>query len=93
MLHFARFAAILVVIWFFMSAKDKGEQPIKWAVIGLIGYWLAWWGTRLTVVAALSGTVGKSAMGIFLVMQIPAVVAILASILIRKKLMADVAEN
>jgi len=93
MLHFARFAAILVVIWFFMTAKDKGEQPIKWAVIGLIGYWLAWWGTRLTVVAALSGMVAKSPMGIFMVMQIPAVVAILVSVLIRKKLMADVAED
>ncbi|MEQ1529935.1 MAG: hypothetical protein ABL925_11510, partial [Methylococcales bacterium] len=89
MLHFARLAAILIVVWFFLSARDRGEPPIKWVVIGLIGYWLAWWAVKLTVVSALTGVVAKSAMGTFLVMQIPAVCAIIAAVLIRKKLLAD----
>ena len=54
MLFLAKFAGIAVLVWFYLTAKDKGEQPIKWAIIGLIGYWIAWWVVRLTVVAALS---------------------------------------
>ena len=30
--------AIITVIMFFHSGKNKGENGIKWAVIGLIGY-------------------------------------------------------
>lgn len=93
MLLFAKFAAILVVIWFFVSARAAGEQPVKWAVIGLVGYWLAWWAVKLTVVAALAAMVGKNPTGTFLVIQIPAVCAILASVLIRKKLLADISEK
>jgi hypothetical protein len=93
MLLFAKFAAILVVIWFFLSAREQGEQPIKWALIGLVGYWLTWWAVKLTVVSALVGMVGKNATGMFLLIQIPAVCAILAAILIRKKLLADIPEK
>ena len=51
MLFLAKFAGIAVLVWFYLTAKDKGEQPLKWAIIGLIGYWIAWWAVRLTVVA------------------------------------------
>jgi hypothetical protein len=93
MLFLAKFAGVVVLVWFYLTAKDKGEQPIKWAIIGLIGYWIAWWAVKLTVVTALSGLVAKSAMMTFIVIQIPALCAIAAAFLIRKKLLADAAEK
>jgi len=50
----------------------------------VIGYWIAWWAVRLTVVVALSGLVAKSPMMTFIVIQIPALCAIAAAFLIRK---------
>lgn len=93
MLILAKFAGIVVLVWFYLTAKDKGEPPFKWAIIGLIGYWIAWWAVRLTVVAALSGLITKSPMMAFIVFQLPALCAIAASFLIRKKLLADAAEK
>jgi len=89
MLFLAKLAGILVLVWFYLTAKDKGEQPFKWAIIGLIGYWIAWWAVKLTVVAALSGLVAKSPVMVFIVIQIPAFCAIAAAYFIRKKLLAD----
>ncbi|MGZ8136621.1 MAG: hypothetical protein ACXW1W_06185 [Methylococcaceae bacterium] len=91
MLFLAKFAGIAVLVWFYMTAKEKGAPPIKWAVIGVIGYWVAWWAVKLTVLSALAGLVGKSVIAIFIVTQIPALCAIAAAILIRKKLLADIA--
>ncbi|MCX7094231.1 MAG: hypothetical protein NTY50_12385 [Methylobacter sp.] len=93
MLHLARFAAIAVLVWFYMSAKEKGEPPINWAITGLIGYWIAWWAVKLTVVSALSGMVAKNPTGTFLLFQIPALCAIGAAFLIRKKLLANADEK
>jgi hypothetical protein len=93
MLFLAKFAGIAVLVWFFLTAKDKGEPPFKWAIIGVIGYWIAWWVVKLTVVTALAGLVAKSAMMTFLVIQIPALAAIAAAFVIRKKLLADIAEK
>lgn len=36
----AKIAAILMIIWFFQTAKEHQQNPYKWVVIGLIGYWL-----------------------------------------------------
>jgi hypothetical protein len=93
MLHLARFAAVAVLVWFYMTAKEKGEPPINWAITGLIGYWITWWAVKLTVVSALLGVVAKNPTGTFLLLQIPALCAIGASFLIRKKLLADAAEK
>lgn len=93
MLHLARFAGIAVLVWFYLSAKEKGESPLNWAIIGLIGYWITWWVVKLTAVSALSGMVAKNPTGTFLLYQIPALCAIGAAFLIRKKLLADVAEK
>lgn len=89
MLHLARFAAIAVLVWFYLSAKEKGESPINWAITGLIGYWITWWAVKLTVVSGLTSMVAKNPTGTFLLIQIPALCAIGAAILIRKKLIAD----
>ncbi|HEY8220156.1 MAG TPA: hypothetical protein VIF86_08640 [Methylobacter sp.] len=93
MLHLAKFAGIAVLVWFYLSAKEKGASPINWAITGLIGYWITWWAVKLTVVSALLGVVAKNPTGTFLLLQIPALCAIGAAFLIRKKLLADVAEN
>jgi len=85
----AIFGGIAVLVWFYLTAKDRGEERFKWAIIGLIGYWIAWWAVKLTVVNALSGLVAKSPIMAFIVILIPALCAIAASFLIRKKLIAD----
>ncbi|MDO9423683.1 MAG: hypothetical protein Q7T40_05785 [Methylobacter sp.] len=93
MLHLARFAAIAVLVWFYMTAKEKGESPINWAITGLIGYWITWWVVKLAVVPGLMGMVAKNPTGAFLVYQIPALCAIGAAFFIRKKLLAGAAEK
>ncbi|MDD5462406.1 MAG: hypothetical protein PHG00_12360 [Methylococcales bacterium] len=89
MLLFAKFAGIAVLVWFYMTAKSRGGEPIKWAIIGLIGYWIAWWAVNLTAVSALTGLFAKNFTAIFIIAQIPAICAIGAAFLIRKKLLAD----
>jgi hypothetical protein len=93
MLLLAKFAGIAVLVWFYLTAKEHGEQPVKWAIIGLIGYWVAWWAVNLSVVSVLTSLVAKSGMAVFLVTQIPVVGALAVTFFIRKKLLADVAEN
>ncbi len=93
MLFLAKLAGIAVLVWFFLSAKSQGEQPYKWAIIGLIGFWITWWAIKLTVVTALAGLVAKSATMTFLLVQIPALCAIAVAFLIRKKLLADIVEK
>jgi hypothetical protein len=93
MLHLARFAGIAVLVWFYMTAKEKGQPPLNWAIIGLIGYWITWWLVKLTVVSPLSGMVAKNPTGTFLLVQIPALCAIGAAFFIRKKLLSDAAEK
>lgn len=89
MLFLAKFAGIAVLVWFYLTAKDKGQPPVKWAVIGLIGYWIAWWVVHLTIKTVLTGLLIKNFTAVFLVAQIPALCAIGAAFLIRKKLLAD----
>lgn len=91
MLFLARFAGVAILIWFYLTAKKKGEPPIKWALLGFIGYWITWWLVNLTIVKSMAGMIPHSFTVAFLVNQIPAVVAICASVFIRKKLIADAA--
>ncbi|MCL7421447.1 MAG: hypothetical protein M8364_11145 [Methylobacter sp.] len=91
MLLLAKLAGIAVLVWFFLTAREHGEQPVKWAVIGLMGYWITWWAVKLSVVNLLAGLVAKSAIGTFLLTQIPAVVGVCAAYFIRKKLLSDAA--
>ena len=93
MLFLAKLAGVAILVWFFLTAKSQGEQPYKWAIIGLIGYWTTWWAIKLTVVTALAGLVAKSATMTFLLVQIPALCAIAVAFLIRKKLLADIVEK
>ena len=90
MLLLSKLAAIAILIWFYLTAKEKGEPPLKWVILAFIGYWLTWWLVNLTIVNGLfGGMMPKSFMVAFLVNQIPAIGAICASFFIRKKLIAD----
>jgi hypothetical protein len=89
LLLFAKIASVAVMVWFYLTAKNNMQSPIQWVIIGLIGFWLAWWAVKLTVLTPLVGLAGKNATGVFLLTQIPALVAIAAAYFIRKKLLAD----
>lgn len=85
------FVGIAVLVWFYLTAKDKGENRFNWAIVGVTGYWLTWCGVKLMVV--LSGFVAKSTIMAIIVNLLPVLCAIGAAFLIRKKLLADVAEK
>jgi len=93
MLFLAKAAGIAIIVWFYMTAKEKGESTIKWVIIGLMGYWIAWWAVKLTILGGLVSLVGKSFTAVFIVTQIPALCAIGAAYLIRKKLLVDLANK
>jgi len=80
---------IAVLVWFYVTAKKVGEEPVKWVVIGMIGYWLACWVMKLTLVKVLIGSIAKMGMGRVVVTQLPALFGLVAAFFIRKKLLAD----
>ncbi len=89
MLLLAKFAGILVIVWFYLSGKKLGENAIKWAVIGLVGYWLAWWIGNELILSSLVGMFSKKSAIIFLVTQIPVVCGVAVAFFVRKKLIKD----
>ena len=89
MLLLAKAAGILVLVWFYLSGKKLGEPPVKWAIIGLVGYWISWWLANKLILSSLTGMFTKSSAAVFLVTQIPVVVALAAVLFIRKKLVSD----
>ncbi len=91
MLILAKAAGIATLVWFYLTAKEKGAPAMQWAIIGVIGFWVAWWAVRLTVLGALAGLFTKNPTLLFIVTQIPALCAIAAAYFIRKKLLADLA--
>ncbi len=92
MLLLAKFAGILVLVWFYLTGKKLGEPAVKWAIIGLVGYWISWWLTNKLILASLTGMFAKSSGAVFLVTQIPVICAVAAVFFIRKKLINSVAE-
>lgn len=90
MLLLAKFAGILVIVWFYLSGKKLGENAIKWAIIGLVGYWLAWWIGNEVILSALVGMFSKKSGIIFLITQIPVLCGLAVAFLVRKKLIKDV---
>ncbi len=89
MLLLAKLAGILVLIWFYITGKKMGEPPVKWAIIGLIGYWIGWWLGDVLILAALAGMFSKSTVIVFLATQLPVVCGVLVAVLVRKKLIKD----
>ncbi|WP_031434304.1 hypothetical protein [Methylomarinum vadi] len=93
MLLLAKAAGILVLVWFYLSGKKVGEPAVKWAIIGLVGYWISWWLANKLILASLTGMFAKSSVTVFLVTQIPVVIAVTAVFFIRKKLLSGVSET
>lgn len=93
MLFLAKILAIVVLIWFYTSAQTHKQPPIKWAIIGFLGYVLAWCLGYVFIHIVLPVGVSRSMTMGFLTMQIPALSGALAAYFIRGKLIADVANN
>ena len=89
MLLLAKLSGILILIWFYLTGKKMGEPPMKWAIIGLIGYWIGWWLGDLIILAGLFGMFSKSTVLVFLVTQIPVVCGVIVAFFVRKKLIKD----
>ncbi|OQW65559.1 MAG: hypothetical protein BVN35_22170 [Proteobacteria bacterium ST_bin11] len=89
MLFLAKLCGILTLVWFYLTAKNNGGPLINWSVIGLIGYWLTWWLSKMLIVVPLAGMVTKHSVTEFLLTQLPVFVALAACYLIRKKLIAS----
>lgn len=93
MLFLAKFAGIAILAWFYFTAKEKGQPTFQWALIGLIGFWLTWWLVKLSVLHTIGDMFVKNAVSLFIVMQIPAIAGICACYFIRKKLLANAAQD
>jgi len=89
MLLLAKLAALGVIIWFYMTAEKNGQPPVKWAVIGLVGYMIAWFLVDFVIDSAFAAVLAKKGSGVFVLGQIPALGGLLAAHLIRKKLLGD----
>lgn len=93
MLLIAKLVALGVVVWFYMTADKLEQPPVKWAVIGLIGYMVTWLLVDKTVASTLSAAVGKRSSADFFIDQIPALAGFFAAFLVRKKLISDAAKH
>ena len=89
MLLLAKLAGIGVLVWFYLTGKKLGEPPMKWAIIGLIGYWISWWLGNKIILASLVGMFSKSTIIVFVVTQIPVACGLAVAFLVRRKLIKD----
>ncbi len=90
MLLLAKLAALGVIIWFYTTADKHGEPPVKWAVIGLIGYLISWFLVDYIADTAFSAVIAKRGGATFIIGQIPTLGGVIAAYFIRKKLLNDV---
>jgi hypothetical protein len=85
----AKLAALGIVIWFYMTADKAGQPPVKWAVIGLIGYIIAYLIASFTLGTALTAMVAKKSSALIMISQLPAFCGLVAAYFIRKKLISN----
>jgi hypothetical protein len=81
----AKIAGIIVLVWFYRTAHKIGEKAIQWAVIGVIGFWLAAFITHLAAVDPLLKVVGAEGVMPNVIRQLPAFVGFGAAYFIRRK--------
>ncbi len=89
MLLLAKLAALGVVIWCYMTADKNNQPPVKWAVIGLIGYLIGWFMADLIIDKTFAAALAKRSAGTFILGQIPTLAGLIAAFLTRKKLLAN----
>jgi hypothetical protein len=91
---FAKIAGILIMVWFYQTAKKQQENGLKWAITGLVGYWLVWWIVTLSIANPLLETFERSSALIQMSIGIiPAMAAIIVALFIRKKFLVDAFES
>lgn len=93
MLYVSQAVGLAAMVWFYTTAEKHGESPMKWVIIGTIGFWMAWWAVKLTLVKVLAGWFAKSFAVNFITKLLPPLFAALAAYLVRKKLLADLPTN
>ncbi|MGR8934728.1 MAG: hypothetical protein ACU837_10110 [Gammaproteobacteria bacterium] len=81
----AKIAAIIVLVWFYRTAAKIGEKAIQWAVIGVIGFFLAAFITHFGIVDPVSKFVLGQKEPAGLITQLPAFAGLAAAYFIRKK--------
>ncbi|MEY4719559.1 MAG: hypothetical protein RL563_2177 [Pseudomonadota bacterium] len=93
MYFLAKLFGILILVWFYLAAKNHKAPLINWSIIGLVGYWLSWWLGKFLVLEPLSKLVAKHSIMEMILTQLPVAIAVAACILIRKKLIASVSTS
>ena len=93
MLFLAKLAAILILVWFYLTAKKQGEPPVQWAIIGLVGYWISWWLANKLILSSLAGLFSKSTIWVFIITQIPVLCGLAVVFFVRLKLIKDATKN
>ena len=78
----AKIIAVAILVWFFLSAKEHGGQPFKWAIVGFIGYAITWEALHLITDSMTENKIIAS--------TLPAVMATVGAFFIRVKLIADI---
>ncbi len=77
----AKIAAVVMLVWFYQTAKENAQEPFKWAIIGLIGFGITWEAAHLLTDTLTENRVIAS--------TLPAVIATVGAVLIRQKLLVD----
>lgn len=81
----AKIAAVAILVWFYHSAKENGQEPFKWAIIGLIGFAITWEAIHLITDSVTQNRAIAS--------TLPAIIATIGAWLIRQKLISDAKKN
>ncbi len=92
MMILSKICGVAVLIWFYMAGKKLNENAVKWALIGLTGYWLAWWLSKEFFLIFISGLMTKETVMAFVMSQLPAAIGIAVAFFVKGKLTKD-AEN
>ena len=86
----AKLGGILILVWFYTTAKKQGGPLLNWSIIGLIGYWLTWWLSKMLILTPVAATVTPHSFFEMLLTQLPVVCAVAASYFIRLRLIASI---
>ena len=89
MLLLAKLAALGVIIWFYTTADKNAQPPVKWAIIGLIGYLISWFMADLIIDKVFASAMNARSAGTFVLGQLPTVVGLIGAHLVRKKLLSN----
>ncbi len=81
----AKIVAIAISVWFYKSAQKIGENPIQWAVLGVIGFFLSATLAHYAISEPLLGTLPPQGTLTSLIRQSPLLIGIASVYFIYKK--------